>query len=160
MRTRIENLLAEAGADQLGFAVERSRLSFTFRLDGLVFRITARMPDHDDPELLLTPSGRKRTKAQVDSAVKAARGLAWKALADWVDACARAADSGIVPLTQAFGWCVVLPDGRTTGEWLEEELGEAAASGRMPSAIPALPPVTDQIPGLSEVIQEMFPEQG
>jgi len=157
LRSQIESRLLEAGADQLGVAVEQARVSFSFRLDNVVFRLTARMPDRDDPQLIRTPSGRTRTKAQLESALKAARVRTWKALAAWVGSCVEAADSGVMDLAQAFSWCVVLPDGRTTGEWLEEELGQAAASGRMPASIPALPAQTDRTPGLMEVIQELFP---
>lgn len=63
----------------------------------------------------------------------------WRALALVVKAKLEAVQTGITTFDDEFLAHIVLPDGRTTSQWLVPQLEEACAGGRMPRTLLALP---------------------
>jgi hypothetical protein len=57
----------------------------------------------------------------------------WRSLALSIKAKLDAVETGLFTFDQEFMPFIVLPDGRTTGEWLVPQLDEAYTSGEMPT---------------------------
>jgi hypothetical protein len=63
----------------------------------------------------------------------------WRALALVIKAKLEAVESGISEFESEFMANIVLPDGKSVGEWMRPQIAEAYRIGEMPSMLPMLP---------------------
>lgn len=138
-RNEIETTLERYGATQFGLAVEQQRAVVMFVADGRQVRFVIPMPDADDRVVTHTPTGLRRDRAQIQSALEAEARRRWRALALAIKAKMEVVASGIATFEEEFAAHVVLPDGSTVGEWLQPQIEAAYTSGAMPSSLLALP---------------------
>src|SRR5947209_6140525 len=113
LRRQLERMLADHGADQLGFAATNELAGISFRIDGRVYQASLPMPGREDPELTLTAGGRVRSGAALTKVWRAERVRRWKALAGLVRAALEAEAANLAPLQLTLAGWLVLPDGRT-----------------------------------------------
>lgn len=114
-RTEIERTLRRYGADAFGYGQDGARAAVTFRLHGRMMRVDVDVPDSAQKE-------RQR----------------WRALLLIVKAKCEAVDIGVETVDQAWMPYIMLPDGRTVGEFMVPQVSEAYKSGQMPSLLPGV----------------------
>lgn len=119
-RAEIERTLTRYGATRFSYGWEDDRNGMTaviqFVKGGLVIRFTLAFPSREDPEFILTPTGRDRSDSAAAAAYEQAIRQKWRALLLVVKAKLEAVESGITTFEQEFLPHVVMPGGRTVAE--------------------------------------------
>lgn len=138
-RMEIEKTLSRYGATGFAYAVQTGRAMIAFTLGGRQVRFLLPLPNMDDDEFRLTPTGRSRRsdKAQYDAWEQACR-QRWRALLLAVKAKLEAIECGISTFDREFMANVVLPGGGTVGEWMEPQIEQAYITGTVPAMLPLL----------------------
>lgn len=143
-RAEIERTLARYGADQFMYGWDANQAVIQFRMDGRHVRFTLTLPDRDAKEFTHTPSrGTRRTPDQAEAEWEKACRQRWRALALVVKAKLEAVASEITEFEDEFLAHIVLPDGRTAGQFLRPQIEVAYQTGEMPPMLPALPAPSD-----------------
>jgi hypothetical protein len=145
-RAEIERTLERYGADQFMYGWSGQHALVAFRLRGRHVRIQVPLPARDDPRFTSYQQGSvlyRRTEAAVQKLYEQATRQRWRALALVIKAKLEAVDVGISTVEDEFLAYTVTPDGSTVSQWLQPQLAEAYATGRMPSLLPALPAPRD-----------------
>ncbi len=138
-RAEIERTLERYGATAFMYGWDGQKAAISFDIAGRRYRIILPLPDKAAPEFTRTPKTRDlRSPEAARAAWEQATRQRWRALALWIKAVLEAAESGITTISQALQPFVVLPDGRTAGEWLAPQIDAAYATGRMPALLPML----------------------
>lgn len=132
-RAEIERSLTRFGATRFAYGWEGTRAAIGFTIADRTVRITLPLPDRDDPEVRLTPTGRPRTAAQASAAYDQEVRRRWRALAAVLKAKLVAVSEGISTIEREFLADVVLPNGMTFAEWAEPQL---TSGGAMPPLLP------------------------
>lgn len=137
-RAEIETTLARFGADQFmaGWDSTTNIAVVSFRLGGRMVRLTLPFPSMTDPLICKTPAGRDRTRLQIEEEHAKEVRRRWRSLLLVVKAKLTAVSDGISTLEREFLADVILPDGRTTGEWLQPQIAAAYKDGAMPALMP------------------------
>jgi hypothetical protein len=136
-RAEIERTLARYGAKQFMYGWDETHAIVGFVIDGRQVRFLLPMPDRNDREFTHTPErGLQRTASQAEATYEQAVRQRWRALALVIKAKLEAVDAGIVTFDEEFGMHVMLPNGRTVGEWVVPQLEQVYASGTMPALLP------------------------
>jgi hypothetical protein len=115
-RAELEDLLHRFGASSFvyGWDKDSNRQVVEFGMTGRTIRMEVPMPAVDDPRLTLTPSGRRRTTAQIDAELdKEIRRRSFLAV---VKAKLIAVDDGITSLEREFLSDMVMENGTTVHE--------------------------------------------
>jgi hypothetical protein len=136
-RSEIERILSRYGARQFmyGYNEEEAVVSFVVAVEDAVRQVRFRipLPDKNDPSFVWTPARRKRrTPAQMYDAWEQAQRQRWRALALVIKAKLEAVASGITEFEEEFLAHIVLPDGRTVGEFIRPDVAIAYETGKMP----------------------------
>lgn len=139
-RNEIEAALRRFGADQFVAGWEAGRAVLGFRVDGRHVRMWLPLPQPEDPEVASTPSGNPRSPSAAREALAREERRRWRALALVVEAELTAVADGISTVEREFLADVVLPDGRTLGEWAGPQVEEAYRTGTMPTLLPGAGP--------------------
>lgn len=145
-RAEIEATLTRYGASAFGYMREEGQSMVTFRCNDRVVRFVLSMPDPRDAEFSKTPA--KRRERSPEAAYKAwqqACRQRWRALALVVKAKLEAVEAGISEFEEEFLPHIVLPDGRTVGEWMLPQVRRAYELNEMPKMLVGLPPAPDDI---------------
>lgn len=139
-RAEIERTLARYGADEFAYGWSGQRAMVGFVLSGRQIRFILPMPDRGDRRFTHTPGkGLKRSADQAAAAYEQAVRQRWRALSLVIKAKLEAVESGIVTFEDEFAMHMVLPDGRTVGDWVTPQITQAYATGQMPAPLLALP---------------------
>ena len=147
-RAGLQFLLEKFGADQFGYAVDRTsnsaKIMFRFKGANFVFRLP--LTRRDDKRIRFTPSGKLRVNAQVDQLILDEDRRRWRALCLAVKAMLVGVEEGIFDFGEVFMPYLVWGDGRTTAETLlpaveghlksGEPLPPMIHSGRLLQALP------------------------
>lgn len=136
-RAEIEELLRRYGAHAYASGWDANRATIGFTISGRMVQLQVVVPPLEE---FLNTGKRKRAPAQARAAHEQENRRRWRALALVIKAKLEAVASGISTVEQEFMAHVVLPNGRTVGEWLAPQLDQAYSNGRMPPMLP--PPVT------------------
>ena len=80
----------------------------------------------------------KRSKAQAYAAWEQACRSKWRSLYLVIKAKLEAVDSGISTIEREFFYDIVLPNGKTVGEFMGPQIEEAYTTGEMPALLPML----------------------
>ena len=91
-----------------------------------------------------TPRNARRTAAAQRSVWEQSCRRRWRALLLIIRAKLEAVESGIATLESEFLANLVLPDGGTVGDWLEPQIDQAYATGRMPPMLGVPAPTLGQ----------------
>ena len=136
-RGEIERTLQRYGADSFMYGWSQDAAVVQFIADGRQIKFVLPLPDAKDPEFTHHARGKRTADAAQKLWEQACRSR-WRALALCIKAKLEAVDSGISTFEAEFLAHTVLPDGSTVGEFIQPQIAQAYASGKMPSMLPAL----------------------
>lgn len=135
----IEELVQTHGADQFVSGYKDSLAVIGFSMAGRQIRFLLPLPDKAAREYWYTPGrGQRRTDEAAHMAWEQACRARWRALYLIVKAKLEAVDAGISTVEREFLYDIVLPDGRTAGEWMAPQIETAYQTGQMPAMLPML----------------------
>ena len=135
----IEDLVQRHGADQFVSGYKGDIAVIGFLMAGRQIRFLLPLPNKQDREYWYTPGrGQRRTEEAANTAWEQACRSRWRALYLIVKAKLEAVDAGISTVEREFLYDVVLPDGRTAGEWIAPQIEAAYETGQMPAMLPML----------------------
>lgn len=140
-REEIERTLKRYGADQFMYGWEETNAVVGFRLDGLHVRFILPLPSESSPDFTEYNSRGKLLARTPDAAAKLyeqAVRQRWRALALVIKAKLEAVESGISVFENEFMANIVLPNGKSVGDWMRPQIAEAYRIGAMPSMLPML----------------------
>lgn len=131
-RSEIERTLQRYGADSFMYGYQGTQAAVGFQMNGRHVRFVIPVPDRDDPEFTLTPTGRERSASAALEAWEQATRQRWRALALVVKAKLEAVDAGISEFDEEFLAHIVLPNGQSVGEWMVPQVAKAYQLNKMP----------------------------
>lgn len=135
----IEELVQKHGENQFISGYKNNTAAIGFTMDGRQIRFILPLPDKQAREYWYTPGrGQRRTEDAAHTAWEQASRSRWRALYLIVKAKLEAVDAGISTVEREFFYDIVLPDGRTAGEWLAPQIETAYQTGQMPPMLPML----------------------
>ena len=133
----IEELVQKAGAEQFVSGYREAVAVIGFVLENRQIRFILPLPDKKDSEFWYTKEKRlKRTEKQAQTAWEQACRSRWRALYLIVKAKLEAVDSGISTVEREFFYDIVLPTGKTVGEFMAPQIETAYETGQMPPLLP------------------------
>lgn len=136
-KAEIEELVQKYGADQFVSGYKGDTAVIGFSMGGRQIRFLLPLPNKGDREYWYTPGrGQRRTEEGAYTAWEQACRSRWRALYLIVKAKLEAVDAGISTVEREFFYDVVLPDGRTAGEWMAPQIEAAYQTGEMPAMLP------------------------
>jgi len=134
-QTEIQRILRRYGAIKFVYGWEEERALVQFEMRNRRIRFVLPLPDR--AEFKVTTAGRKRINSAVDAAYEQATRQRWRALALSIKAKLESVESGIEQFEEAFMAQIVLPNGKTVGEWVVPQIEASYSSGNMPPMLPA-----------------------
>jgi len=143
-KMEIEKLLTKQGATGFMIGWVGGLESVAFELDSL--RIRFSFPEVTEGDVAHDSLGRPRSSANlkggtVKTAMEQFHRTRWRELLLLIRAKLVAVESGIVTVESEFHSNIILPDGRTFGEWSAPYLKNAYLTGELP---PMLPPASNE----------------
>lgn len=134
-RAEIERTLTRYGATRFMYAWETGQAVIGFEMHDRRIRFNLPMPDRE--QFRLTEGRRQRRKeTAVDAAYEQSVRQRWRALALVVKAKLEAVESGITTFEEEFLAHIVLPGGRTMGEWAVPQIAVAYEKNTLPPMLP------------------------
>ena len=138
-KAEIEELVQQHGANQFVSGYKDNLAVIGFTMDGRQIRFLLPLPDKQAREYWYTPGrGQRRTDEAAHTAWEQACRSRWRALYLIVKAKLEAVDAGISTVEREFLYDIVLPDGRTAGEWMAPQIETAYETGQMPAMLPLM----------------------
>lgn len=135
----IEDLIQKAGAGQFISGYKEDIAVIGFTLENRQIRFVLPLPNKSNPEFWYTKEKRiKRTAEQAQTAWEQACRSKWRALYLIIKAKLEAVDSGISTIEREFFYDIVLPDGKTVGEFMAPQIETAYKTGEMPPLLPMI----------------------
>lgn len=135
----IEELIQKYGAGQYVSGYKENVAVIGFLMEQRQIRFILPLPNKNDSRFWYTPERRnKRTEQQALSAWEQACRSKWRALYLIIKAKLEAIESGISTVEKEFLYHIVLPDGKTVGEWMAPQLETVYSEGNMPAMLPML----------------------
>ncbi len=135
-RLEIEKTLIRYGAENFAYATASGKALIGFTMYSRQVKFILPLPKKE--EFKLTPTGRDRTeKSQYDAWEQACR-QRWRALLLVIKAKLEAVECGISVFEEEFMANIVLPDGRTAGDFMLPQITRAYETGTMPPMLPML----------------------
>lgn len=134
----IERLLTKRKAKNFAAGSTETTAVVAFELDGRMIRIEFPMPHANDPAFKLTPTGRERKNEDaVGKALEDECKRRWRALLLILKAKLEAIESKISTTEREFLANIVVPGGKTLGDWAAPQIKAAYESGvNMPPLLP------------------------
>lgn len=135
----IEDLIQKAGAGQFVSGYKENMAVIGFSLANRQIRFVLPLPDRQEQKFWFTPERRtKRSEKQAYEAWEQACRSRWRALYLIIKAKLEAVDSGISTIEREFFYDIVLPDGKTVGEFMAPQIETAYKTGEMPPLLPMI----------------------
>ena len=138
-KAEIEKVLHRYGADQFLYGTSSDGALIGFRAHGRFVRFRLPLPDPKSHEYTRTPTGKARHPETANEAWEKGCRQRWRALCLVIKAKLEAVESEITDFETEFMGHLMLPDGRTAGEWFLPQLELAYETGQMPESLPGLP---------------------
>lgn len=135
----IEKLLKKYGAKAFGYSWHEEDGLYTVLFEIQNRRVRFLLPMPHISEYTKTPTGKLRTEDSMQTAWEQAQRQRWRALVLVIKAKLEAVDSGILTFEEEFLSHIVLPNGKTVGEWTRPQLEQIYLTGQMPRFLPGLP---------------------
>jgi hypothetical protein len=124
----IRRLLLNAGATHYAFGEEPTRGMVQFALHGLHYRFEVRRPSWDD----LISRYERVSRVDKSAAIEGEWQRRWRARLLWLKAQIEFAEVEPTEFARAMLAQLVLPDGRTMGEWSVPQIEAMYDDGKMP----------------------------
>jgi hypothetical protein len=135
----IQSITERYGADQFMFGTTETQGFVGFRVNGRMVKYILPLPKKDERRLRITEAGRERTSPDsILNEWKREVRRCWRSLALLIKANLDAVQTGIITFDLAFLGAIMLPNGSTVGAWMEPQVEEMYASGKMPEVLPGL----------------------
>jgi hypothetical protein len=141
-RDEIERILTRYGADSFMYGWQDGAAVIAFRANDRRVRFVLPLPDRTGSEFTTYKRGYteyRYSDEQIAKRYEQAIRQRWRALALVIKAKLEAVEAGISEFEDEFLAHVMLPDGKTVGEWMRPQVAEVYLSGRMPPMLPMLP---------------------
>lgn len=132
-KAEIERILAKYGAASFAYASDNEKAMIRFAMKNRQVMFLLPLPDFG----LYKFDGRKQkrtTEAQHTAWEQACRSK-WRALALAIKAKLEAVESGITAFEDEFLSHIVLPNGKTAGDWLKPQIEDAYRDKKMPNLL-------------------------
>lgn len=132
-RGEIEHLLQKYGAGKFGYLWEHESAVIVFEMKTRRVKFVLPLPAKDDPAFFRTPTG--RTKRNPNGSLEAweqACRSRWRALTLCIKAKLESVESGIETFEEAFLPHIVLPNGKSVGDWIVPQFDEIYSKRKMP----------------------------
>lgn len=140
-RDEIERTLVRYGADQFLYGWQDDAAVVGFRMADRHIKFVLPLPAKNDRAFTHHSRGVRTADAAAKEYDQAVR-QRWRALALVIKAKLEAVESGISLFEDEFMANIVLPDGKSVGEWMRPQIADAYRIGAMPSMLPMLPAPT------------------
>jgi hypothetical protein len=137
-RNEIEQTLKRYGATSFAYGWEGAKALIGFQMHDRRIRFVLPLPDPEERRFTHTPTGYVRAKDARHREYEQATRSRWRALLLVVKAKLEAVESGITTFEDEFLAHILLPDGRTYGEFAVPQLDHIYATGTMPRLLPGL----------------------
>jgi hypothetical protein len=130
-RAEIESMLTRYGASSFASGWDGPTAVIMFEAKGRRIRFSLPLPDPNDMAFTRDPrhTWKERSKAAAQGAYEAECRQRWRALALVIKAKLEAVESGIALFEDEFLANIVVPGGKTFGEWARPELARAYETG-------------------------------
>lgn len=136
-KTEIEKTLRRFGADKFAHGWETGRAIVEFEIKSRRVRFLLPLPSKTDQDIVFSYGGKhKRTGGEVEIAWEQACRQRWRALNLAILAKLEAVESGITTFEEEFLAHLVLPNGKTVGQWAVPSVIGALTDGKMPPLLP------------------------
>ena len=136
-RLEIERTLKRYGATAFMYFEEAGRAAIAFRAFDRMVKFLLPLPDPTSHEFTRTPGkGLLRSPDKQAEAYEQAIRQRWRALALVVKAKLEAVAAGISIFEDEFMANIVLPDGKTVGDFMRPQIAIAYDAGGMPPLLP------------------------
>ena len=137
-KNEIERTLTRYGATEFLYGTKPEWAVIAFKMVGRQIRFMLPLPDRDDKEFTEYTRGCYTYQRTADATAKLyeqAIRQKWRALALVIKAKLEAVESGITDFEDEFLAYVVLPGGKTMGEFAKPQIEHAYATGEMPALL-------------------------
>ena len=132
-RAEIERTLARYGASSFMYGWDQTRAVIAFEMNGRRLKFILPMPERDSREFTHTPAkNQRRSAAAAEAAYDQAVRQRWRALALVIKAKLEAVEAGIAEFEEEFLAHIVLPNGRTVGDFMVPQIAAVYETGQMP----------------------------
>ena len=136
-RIEIERTLIRYGATGFMYGTNAEKAIIAFECHDRRVKFELAMPNRDDAEFRFTPSrGWARSPEQRDQAYEQSIRQRWRALSLVIKAKLECVEAGITEFEEEFLAHIVLPSGKTVGQWMLPQVKLAYESGKMPPLLP------------------------
>jgi hypothetical protein len=135
-KAEIESILSRYGANQFISGWDQERAYIGFKMKNFMVKFVVPLPSKNSKEFTHTPgrSSRRTNDKTLDAWEQACR-QRWRALALVIKAKLEFVEIGISSFEEEFLGRIMLPDGRTAGEYLIPQIQIAYEKGTMPSLL-------------------------
>jgi hypothetical protein len=138
-RQEIENTLERYGCSAFMYGWEGTTAIICFQASGRRIKFELPLPARDAPEFTHTSARKtRRSPAQVNAAWEQATRQRWRALSLVIKAKLEAVESGISVFDEEFMAHILLPDGRTVGQFMVPQIEASYSKGGMPKLLPGV----------------------
>lgn len=135
-RLEIEKILIKYGADGFAYATSNGSAFIGFCMNGKQVKFVLPLPPKED--FRLTPTGRLRTENSQYEAWEQACRQRWRALKLVIQAKLEAVECGISVFEDEFMSNIVLPGGKTVGDFMRPQIEQAYLTGAVPKLLPMI----------------------
>lgn len=133
----LEKTVSRYGAERFVSGWEKNRAVVEFEIRNRRLRFFLPLPNKESTEFTHSPTGRLRKTDQVEAVWEQACRQRWRALNLAIKAKLEAVEAGITSFEEEFLAHVVMPNGRTVGDWAIPAVERALRDGKMPPLLPA-----------------------
>lgn len=122
-------VLRRYNATKTVYGMDADYVTIVFEMRGKRVRFLMQMPTEDDAKVKVNQSGATRfSHSAYDQRIRSM----WRSLLLTIKAKLESVESGIEEFEDAFMAQLVLPDGRTMGEWAKPQIDAIYSEGKMP----------------------------
>jgi len=134
--SEIKAMLIKYGADGFGSMWQDGKAIIIFQYKNKHIRFLLPLPSKNDEEFTIGHRGNVRTEADTMKRWEQACRQRWRALALTIKAKLEAVETGITTFENEFLANIVMPNGKTIGEWVIPQIG--SLENLTPKMLPGL----------------------
>jgi hypothetical protein len=134
-KAEIERTLQRYGATGFMYGWQDSKAMIAFQMANRHIKFILPMPDRNSKEFTHTDKGRIRADNAQQQAYEQSIRQKWRALALVIKAKLEAVESEISEFEEEFLANIILPDGKTVGNFMVPQVRKAYESGKMPALL-------------------------
>lgn len=135
-KAEIERILVRYGAKAFMYGMQPEKAMVAFEVEGRHIRMVLPMPTDKEDSIRLNRWGGDNPDSLIQKKIEQEARRRWRALTLVIKAKLEAVSSGIAVFDDEFLAYMVLPDGRTMGEWVKPQL--KSLESKMPKLLAAV----------------------